>query len=206
MLHTPTACGPTARGCDMSDRRWDPAAVSKTSVLSSRSGDARSGVPLNASGMEEFVGWWWRLCSSAIHSQPGAPKTHSPYACSRGQRQPRGGSWRFTQRISVAGVIELASQHLAPTLAVSIRHYLLPVLLSLIDRHWQGDTFTKVCGIILDQNTTGFACFFFVYALRKWDDRTNFWLYMLIFSCMLCRSSMTGPRQCGALLGSWVAR
>jgi len=42
----------------MSDRRWDPAAVSKTSVLSSRSGDARSGVPLNAGGMEEFVGWW----------------------------------------------------------------------------------------------------------------------------------------------------
>jgi len=35
---------------------------------------------------------------------------------------------------------------------------LLTVLLSLIDRHWQGDAFTKVCGIVLQQNTSGFAC------------------------------------------------
>ena len=35
---------------------------------------------------------------------------------------------------------------------------LLTVLLSLIDRHWQGDTFTKVCGIVPEQNTSGFAC------------------------------------------------
>jgi hypothetical protein len=40
----------------VSDRRRDLAA--ETTVLSLSSDDARSGFPLNAGSMEEFVGWW----------------------------------------------------------------------------------------------------------------------------------------------------
>jgi hypothetical protein len=42
----------------VSDRRRDLAAISETTVLSPSSDDARSGFPLNAGSMEEFVGWW----------------------------------------------------------------------------------------------------------------------------------------------------